>query len=155
MTVLWDSVVLGNHFDFFVDEGLVGFEGAGEFEGVGEIGFALGDAGDDVRTADPVGFFEVGLRPLRGVVGVGMVEADDVFAAFAGQALDADEFFGIDVVAVLWGIGAGVLAAGGGGDGAGIIVHLAEEDSAAFVGVGFFAVTADVIVMLAIDSEHG
>src|SRR2546425_11051466 len=38
-------------------------------------------AGDDVGAAEPVGLGEVGLGPLGGVVGMGMVEADDVLFA--------------------------------------------------------------------------
>ena len=48
-----------------------------------------------------MGFGEIGRRPAGGVVGMGMVEADDILAALAALALDADQFAGIDVVAVL------------------------------------------------------
>ncbi len=41
-------------------------------------------------------FREVGGRPLRGMVGMGVIEADDVLAALAAFALNADEFPGID-----------------------------------------------------------
>ena len=78
-----------------------------------------------------------------------MVEADDVFAAVAAFALDAHEFFGIDVVAVVGGVGAGVAGAGGGGDDAGaVVVDATEQDAAAFVGVGFFAVLAEGVVVV-------
>ena len=50
--------------------------------------------GDDVGAADPVGFGEVGRGPLRGVVGVRVVEADDVEAEAAGLALDFDQLLG-------------------------------------------------------------
>ena len=63
-----------------------------------------------------MGLGEIGGGPARGMVRVGVVEADDVFAALAAFTLDADEFLGIDVVAVVGGIGAGVAAAGGRGD---------------------------------------
>ena len=69
-----------------------------------------------------MGFGEVGGGPLRGVVGVGVVEADDVLAAVAAFALDADQVFGIDVVAIVGGVGAGIAGAGGGGDDARAIV---------------------------------
>ena len=71
----------------------------------------LATGGDDVGAAEPVGFGEVGGRPLGGVVGVGVVEADDVEAAVAGLALRGDEFLGRDVVAVVRGVGAGVAGA--------------------------------------------
>ena len=36
-----------------------------------------------------MGFGEIGGRPLGGMVRVGVVEADNVFSAFAALALDA------------------------------------------------------------------
>ena len=57
-------------------------------------GLALFYAGDDVGAAEPVGLGEVGGGPLRGVVGVGVVEADDVEREAAGLALDADQLLG-------------------------------------------------------------
>ena len=58
-----------------------------------------------------MGFGEVGLRPLRGVVGVRVVEADDVEAVAARLALDFDQLLRGDVVAVVGGVGAGVAGA--------------------------------------------
>ena len=58
-----------------------------------------------------MGFGEVGRRPLRGVVGVRVVEADDVEAEAAGLALDLDQLLRGDVVAVVRGVGAGVAGA--------------------------------------------
>src|SRR4029077_11055645 len=98
---------------------------------------------DHVRTAEPVGFGEVGLRPLRGMVGVRVVEADDVFVAGAAFALDADQFLRVNAVAVLRGVGAGIAAAGGREDDADVTVHGSQQNAAAFVRVGFFAVAAD------------
>ena len=129
-------------------EALVFFGAAGEEEGVGDGGFSLDDLGDDVAAAEPMGFGQVGCGPLCGVVGGGMVEADDVFAALAAFALDADEFFRVDVVAVVGRIGAGVAGTSDGGDGAdAVVVHATEEDAAALVGVGFFAVLAEGLVV--------
>ncbi len=45
------------------------------------------------------------------MIGVRVVEAYDVQAALAGLALDADQLRGIDVVAVVGGVGAGVAGA--------------------------------------------
>ena len=53
-------------------------------------------------------------------------------------------------------VGAGVAAAGGGGDYAGtVVVDTAEEDAAAFVRVGFFAVAAEGVVIGAREFQHG
>ena len=59
-----------------------------------------------------MGFGEIGLRPSRGMIGMRVVEADDVFAALPAFALDADQFARIDVIAVLRRIGSSIAAAG-------------------------------------------
>ncbi len=103
--------------------------------------------GDDVGAAEPVGFGEVGGGPLGGVVGVGVVEADDVEAGLAGLALGGDEFLRGDVVAVVGAVGAGVAGAEEFGDGEVCrSAGFAEQDAAALVGVGFFAVGAELVV---------
>ena len=58
-----------------------------------------------------MGFGEVGGGPLRGVVGVGVVEAYDVEREGAGLALDFYELLRSYVVAVVRGVGAGVAGA--------------------------------------------
>ena len=127
-------------------EALVVFGGAGEEEAVGGFCFSFGDGGDDVGAAEPVGFGEVGGGPLGGVVGVGVVEANDVEALIAGLALGGDELGGRDVVAIVRGVGAGVAGAEERGDAEGAGVGAAEEDAAALVGIGGFAVSAEVVV---------
>ncbi len=144
--------------DGFVVEFFVVFGGAGEQEGVGRCGLAFFDAGDDVGAADPVGFGEVGRRPLGRVVGVGVVEADDVEARAAGLALDFDELLRGDVVAVVRGVGAGVAGADDLVDDMVAVrsgVGFAEEDTAALVGVGLFAVGAQGFVVGVLDAKHG
>ena len=80
------------------------------------------------------------------MVGVGVVEADDVEAAVAGLALRGDELFGCDVVAVVRGVGAGVASTEKRGDADGVGIGAAEKDAAALVGIGGFAVGAEVVV---------
>jgi len=46
------------------------------------------------------------------MVGMGVIETDDVLASLAAFALNADEFPGIDLVAVMWRVRARVAAAG-------------------------------------------
>ncbi len=118
---------------------------------MGGIRFALSHPGDHVGTPDPVCFGQVGLRPLRGVIRVRMIKADDVFVACASFALDADQFPGVDVIAVLRGIGTRIPAAGGGGDGTNVAVHLAQQNPTTFVGIGFFSMSADFGVILMAD----
>src|SRR5579872_1479079 len=99
------------NLNLFVKEALVVLVGAGKFKRVGNGRLTLLHAGDDVGAADPVGLGEVGRRPLGGMVGVGMIEADDVLAAAAAFTLDSHQFLGIDIVAVVRGICTGVAAA--------------------------------------------
>src|SRR3954471_5592053 len=77
------------------------FPAAGESEGIRHVGFAVDHAGDDVGAADPVGFGEVRLRPARRMVGMRVVEADDVEPGKASLLLRRDQLPGIDAVAVV------------------------------------------------------
>jgi hypothetical protein len=145
---------LRGDLDGFVEELFVLLGGAGEEEGVGDGGLAVLDGGDDVAAADPVGFGEVGLRPPRGVVGVGVVEADDVQRKAAGLALDADQLLGRNVVAVVRAVGARVAGADDLADAISLGRRVAEEDAAALVGVGLLAVRAEGGVVGVCDMEH-
>src|SRR3954470_7571179 len=64
--------------NLLVHELFVFFRAAGESEGIRHVRFALGDTGDDVGAADPMGFGEIGLRPAWRMVGMGVVKADNV-----------------------------------------------------------------------------
>ena len=99
--------------DFFIYKLLGGFVCSCEFKRIGYGRFALLHTGNHIRAPDPVGFSEIGCRPLSRMVGMRMVEADNIFAALAPFALDADQFAGIDVVAIMRRIAAGVAATGG------------------------------------------
>lgn len=81
---------LGFYLDFFVEELLIGFLGARKLERIRDCGLPFFYTGDDVGASEPVGFCEVGFRPLRWVIGVGMVETDDIFSAIAALALNTD-----------------------------------------------------------------
>ena len=129
--------------DCFVGQAFVGFVGAGEFKRVRDRGLSLFHGGDDVGTAQPVSFLVVGFGPLGRVVRVRVVEADDVLPALSPFALDADQLLGVDVVAVVGGIGAGIAAACGRSHDLGSVVFKAsEQDAAALMRIGFFAVLA-------------
>src|SRR5580698_404775 len=122
------------------------FAGAGEEERVGGGCVAVGDGGDDVGAAEPVGFGQIGCGPLRGVVGVGVVEAGDAQAQLAGVALDFDELKGSDLIAVVSGVSADVAGGDGGVDLPALGLCMAEERAAALVGVGLLAVGADLLI---------
>src|SRR6185437_16846759 len=84
-----------------------------------------------------------GRRPLSGMVRMGVIKPDDIFAALAPFPLNANEFPGIDVVPVVGGIGTRVARARYGSHRAyALIPHLAEQDAAAFVRISFLAMEA-------------
>jgi hypothetical protein len=102
-------------------------------------------------------FFEVGGRPLRGMVGMRVVEACDVKAAAACFALDFYQLGGSDLIAVVGGIGADV-SGGQGSFNEPSRVGLrksAEQSTAALVRIGLFAVSADGFVNGAGEAEMG
>src|ERR1700686_1242632 len=89
------------------------------------------------------------------MIGMRMVEADDVFAALAAFALNAHQFPRINVVAVVGGVCAGIPAARGRShDASAVVFYVTEQDAAAFVGIGLFAVTAEGFVVLAGKLQH-
>lgn len=142
---------LRSYIDWLIRKRLVSFIAARKLKRVRDVRLALGNTRNDVRAADPVRFFKVGLRPLRRMIGMGVIEADDVLVPLARLALDANELLGIDVIAVLGRIGAGVAAASGRRDRANVAIHLSEEDPATFMRVSFLPVTADFCVVLGAD----
>ena len=81
---------LGFYLDFFVEELLIGFLGARKLERIRDCGLPFFYTGDDLGASQPVGFCEVGFLPLHWVIGVGMVETDDIFSAIAALALNTD-----------------------------------------------------------------
>src|SRR5882724_6551987 len=89
------------------------------------------------------------------MVRVRMIKANDIFSVLASFTLDADEFLGIDLVAVVWRVIASVSGTREASYGFGTVVcKSAEQHAAAFVRIGFFAVQAERIVNAAGDSEH-
>src|SRR5258708_32185542 len=83
----------------FVLKFLVVLSGSAQQKGVRGCRFALFDAGDDVGTTQPVGLGEVGRGPLRGMVRVRVIKADDVQSEATRLPLNFDEFLRGDVVA--------------------------------------------------------
>src|SRR5713101_8766841 len=90
------------------------------------------------------------------MVGMRVIEADDVFAAPAAFTLNADQLLRIDVVAVVGGIGARIAGTGDRGYGANaVFIHLAEQNATAFVGIGLLAVVPESFVVFASNIQHG
>jgi len=71
-----------------------------------------------------------------------VVEANDILAAFTTLALDTDQVFGIDVVAIVCGIRPRVTGAGNGSHDAFVAIHPPKQHSAAFVRIGLLAMLA-------------
>src|SRR5207302_9480135 len=141
--------------DLFVDELLVGLIGSRQLKRIRDHSLTLFHTDDQVGAADPVGLGEIGRGPAGRMVGMGMVEADDVFAALSALTLDADQLARVNVVAVLQGVGAGIAAAGGRGHNAcTAVVHAAQQHATALMRVGFFAVPSDFSVVSSCDLQH-
>src|ERR1700692_185128 len=90
------------------------------------------------------------------MIRMGVVEANNILATLAAFALDAYQLARINVVAVLWRIGAGVAAARRRGhDADAAVIHVAEQHTATLVRISFFAVAAEGFVVVACDFQHG
>ncbi len=128
---------------------------ASQLKGISLHGPAMFDAGDDVGTADPVGFGEIGRRPVGAMIGVRVVEPDDVQLRLARLALNAEQLARIDVIAVVGRVCAGVAAEH---DGADILnsfaVDYAQQHAAALVRISLFAMTAKLIELRFADLQH-
>src|ERR1700751_4233351 len=96
------------HFNLLIGQALVALLRPRQLKCVRDRSLPLLYGRDHVRAADPVRLFVIGLRPLGGVIGVRVVEAYDVLSALASFSLDADQFLGIDVVAIVRRISPGV-----------------------------------------------
>src|SRR5262245_29200986 len=145
-----------DYFNSFIHQLLIALIRACQFEGICQHRFAFFHAGDHIRAAEPVGFGEVGLRPLRRMIGVRMVKADDVLVALAGLTLDVHELLGIDVVAVLRRVGTGVAGAGKRSyDTCAIALQAAEQDTATLVRIGLLAVQTKSVVVGLTEAKHG
>src|SRR5579864_2462185 len=99
-----------NYFDLFVRKFLIDLVAARQFERIRHCGFAFFHAGDYVGAAEPVCFGEISLRPARGMVGMRVIEPDNVFSALPALPLNPHQFAGIDVIAILRRVSARVSA---------------------------------------------
>src|SRR5580698_3441748 len=140
---------------FFIYKLFVILLGSGQFERIGDRSFSFFHASDYVGAADPVSFGEVGLGPLCRVIGMRMVEADNVFAALASLALDLHKFPRIDVVTIVRRVGAGIAGARGRShDTHAVIVETAQQHTTAFMGIRLFTVAANRVIVLLCELQH-
>ena len=72
-----------------------------------------------------------------------MIEPDDLFAALPALALNLDQLFGIDVIAIVGRVEPRVAAPRRAGDGLrAVVIKSPEQNAAALVRLGFLAVLA-------------
>src|SRR6266481_5851792 len=89
------------------------------------------------------------------MVGMRVVEANDIFSTFTTLTLDANQFLGIDLVAIVRRVITSVTGARDANHSLGTIVRkLAQQHAAALVGIRFFAVLAKRSVDIAGNREH-
>src|SRR5579872_1602147 len=83
---------------------------------------------------------KVGGRPVRRVVGMRMIKADDVFAPLTALPLNADQLLRIDVVTILWRIIARIATTCNRGYHAYVVsIHLPKQDTTTLVRIGLLA----------------
>ena len=124
---------------------LVFFQRSRKNEGIGRGGRPCSTAGDQVRAADPVRLREVGWRPLRRMIGMRVVEADDLQSALASVALGANQLARIDMVLGALGIEWPRSGSGRCLHNASVAIECADQDAAAFLRISFFAVAANIL----------
>jgi len=89
------------------------------------------------------------------MVGMRVVEANDIFSTFTPFTLDANQFLGVDLVAIVRRVITSVAGARDAGHTLGAIVgKLAKQHPTALMGIRFFAVLAKGIVDGAGNREH-
>src|SRR6187402_16121 len=149
------EIALGFYFDLLVVKNLVVFVGAAEQERIRHLGLPLRYGRDDVTTTVPVRFVEVSLRPLRRMVGMRVIEPDDLQVLLPSLALCLDELLRGNVVTVMRGVGACVARAHqlydfvfARDDGS------SQHDAAALVGIGLLPVLTHRVVLGLFDLQH-
>src|ERR1700722_7272960 len=89
------------------------------------------------------------------MVGMGVIEADDIFAPLASLALNAHQFARSVVVTLLRRVGPGGAAARRRGhDASPVIVHAPQQHATAFVRISLFPVPAESLVMDGCELQH-
>src|SRR6266576_1301469 len=84
-----------------------------------------------------------------------MIKAEDVLTTLAAFALNTHQFFGIDVVTVLWRVGASVSGAGDRSDDpCAVVIHAAEQHPTALMRIRLLAMVAKRVVVGLAESKH-
>lgn len=99
-------------------------------------------------------FRKIGLGPLRGMIGMGVIKPDDLRALLGRLPLRRDQLFGINVVTILRPVVAGVATADYVLHDAVGILELTQKHTATFVWISFLAMAAERFVLALFDDKH-
>src|SRR5580698_3606662 len=116
-----------------IHQSLTDLFAAHQLKRIGRYCLALFHTGDHIRAPEPVGLGQVSRRPACRMIGMRVVETDDVHAAPSPLALNTNQLLGIDVVPILRRITTSVSATRHRSDFSRVTVHLAEQHTATFV----------------------
>ena len=83
--------------------------------------------GNDIGTPNPMGFFQVRLRPLRRMVRMRMIKADDIQSATPCLLLDADQFLRRNLIAIVSGVGSGIFSRNRVDHGVAVLFHVPQQ----------------------------
>jgi hypothetical protein len=89
------------YFSLFIHKFFLTLIAAHKLKRIRNRRHTLFHARNHVGTSKPVCFCQIGDRPLRWMIRMRVIEANDILAALATFALNANELFRIDMVAVL------------------------------------------------------
>src|ERR1700684_1235357 len=124
-------------FNLLIREPLVLLLTPHQLKRIRHHGRALFYTGNQIRTPKPVRLSQIRRRPPRRMIRMRMVEPNNVLAALPSLALNANQFFGVDVVPVLWRVFPSISAARHRCDRSGVAIHLPQQHTTALVRIGF------------------
>ena len=99
-------------------------------------------------------FIQVGGRPARGMVGMGVVEADYVQIALTSLPLNGDQLLGCNVITIMGGIGPRIAGPDSQFHLIDVVQGLAQQDPSTFMGIGLLAVLAQLAVNRVANLQH-
>src|SRR5262249_41876847 len=123
-------------------------------KGVGARRRALFHGSDHVRAHEPMGFGQIRLRPLGGMIGMRMVEAYNLELLSGRVPLDGKQLLGIDLVAVLRAVSTRVPAPDRLLYYASARVEPPQQRAATLEGIRLLAMLAKCLVVLLLDNKH-
>src|SRR5690349_20961131 len=101
-----------------------------------------------------MGFGQIGLRPLGGMIRMGMIEAHNLQSLAGRLPLHRDQLFRIDGIAVLGAVRTRVPALHNGFNDSIPVAKTSQQDATALEWIGMLPMTAKGIVFFFSDSQH-